>query len=329
MEKKLIGLVSMCLMMALSISGCVEEESVELQEITVKLKWLHQAQFAGLYIANEKGYYADENLNVTIEETDFTNEPVDVIAEGNAEFGVDDAARILVKMGEEAPLKTIGVIFKTSPLGYVSLKDSNITEPIDFVGKNIGLTPDAHSMHSAIVKKLGLDLGAMTIINATYDYTPLITGEYDVFTVYVTDETYHIVEEEGYELNVILPSDYGVSFYADSIFTSDEIIENDPELVEKFLRATLKGWQYALENKEEALDATEKYETGRYANREYEEYIYDHQFPLIHTGESNVGWMSSERWQKMYDMLNDYGEIETGFDVSQAYTMQFLESIYS
>jgi len=319
----------MCLMMALSISGCVEEESVELQEITVKLKWLHQAQFAGLYIANEKGYYADENLNVTIEETDFTNEPVDVIAEGNAEFGVDDAARILVKMGEEAPLKTIGVIFKTSPLGYVSLKDSNITEPIDFVGKNIGLTPDAHSMHSAIVKKLGLDLGAMTIINATYDYTPLITGEYDVFTVYVTDETYHIVEEEGYELNVILPSDYGVSFYADSIFTSDEIIENDPELVEKFLRATLKGWQYALENKEEALDATEKYETGRYANREYEEYIYDHQFPLIHTGESNVGWMSSERWQKMYDMLNDYGEIETGFDVSQAYTMQFLESIYS
>jgi NitT/TauT family transport system substrate-binding protein len=329
MEKKLIGLVSMCLMMALSISGCVEEESVELQEITVELKWLHQAQFAGLYIANEKGYYADENLNVTIEETNFTNEPVDVIAEGNAEFGVDDAARILVKMGEGAPLKIIGVIFKTSPLGYVSLKDSNITEPIGFVGKNIGLTPDAHAMHSAIVKKLGLDLGAMTVINATYDYTPLITGEYDVFTVYVTDETYHIVEEEGYELNVILPSDYGVSFYADSIFTSDEIIENDPELVEKFLRATLKGWQYALENKEEALDATEKYETGRYANREYEEYIYDHQFPLIHTGESNVGWMSSERWQKMYDMLNDYGEIETGFDVSQAYTMQFLESIYS
>ena len=149
-------------------------------------------------------------------------------------------------MGEEAPLKTIGVIFKTIPLGYVSLKDSNITEPIDFVGKNIGLTPDAHAMHSAIVKKLGLDLGAMTVINATYDYTPLITGEYDVFTVYVTDETYHIVEEEGYELNVILPSDYGVSFYADSIFTSDEIIENDPELVEKFLRATLSIFSYQM-----------------------------------------------------------------------------------
>jgi NitT/TauT family transport system substrate-binding protein len=316
-------------MLALSISGCVEEESVELQEITVKLKWLHQAQFAGLYIANEKGYYADENLNVTIEETDFTNEPVDVIAEGNADFGVDDADRILVKMGEGAPLKTIGVIFRISPLGYVSLKDSNITIPTDFVGKNIGLTPDAHAMHSAVVKKLGMDPGSMTVINATYDYTPLITGEYDVFTVYVTDETYNITEEEVHELNLILQSDFCVSFYADSIFTSGEIIENDPELVEKFLRATLKGWQYALENKEEALDITEKYETGRYANREYEEYIYDHQFPLIHTGESNVGWMSSERWQEMYDMLNEYGEIETGFDVSQAYTMQFLESIYS
>jgi len=329
MKKKLIGLMSIGLMMALSISGCIEEEPVESQEITVKLKWLHCVQFAGLYIANEKGYYADENLNVTIEETDFTNEPVDVIAEGKAEFGVDDGDRILVKMGEGAPLKTIAVIFKTSPLGYVSLKDSNITIPTDFIGKNIGLTPDAHAMHSAVVKKLGMDPGSMTVINATYDYTPLITGEYDVFTVYVTDETYHITEEEGHELNVILPSDYDVSFYADSIFTSGEIIENDPELVEKFLRATLKGWQYALENKEEALDITEKYETGRYANGEYEEYIYDHQFPLIHTGESSVGWMSSERWQEMYDMLNDYGEIETGFDASQAYTMQFLESIYS
>jgi NitT/TauT family transport system substrate-binding protein len=328
MKKKLIGLIPIGLMLVLSISGCVEEETVEMQEITVKLKWLHCVQFAGLYIANEKGYYADENLNVTIEETDFTNEPVDVIAEGNADFGVDDADRILVKMGEEASLKTIAVIFKTSPLGYVSLKDSNITIPTDFIGKNIGLTPDAHAMHSAVVKNLGIDPNSMTVINATYDYTPLITGEYDVFTVYVTDETYHITEEEGYELNVILPSDYGVSFYADSIFTSDEIIENDPELVEKFIRATLKGWQYALENKEEALDITEKYETGRYANREYEEYIYDHQFPLIHTGESNVGWMSSERWQEMYDMLNDYGEIETSFNVSQAYTMQFLESYY-
>ncbi|MEA3458260.1 MAG: ABC transporter substrate-binding protein [Candidatus Thermoplasmatota archaeon] len=329
MKKKLIGLIPIGLMLVLSISGCVEEESVELQDVTVKLKWLHCVQFAGLYIANEKGYYADENLNVTIEETDFTNEPVDVIAEGNAEFGVDDADRILVKMGEGASLKTIGVIFRIGPLGYVSLKDSNITIPTDFVGKNIGLTPDAHAMHSAVVKKLGMDPGSMTVINGSYNYTPLITGEYDVFTVYVTDETYHITEEEGHELNVILPSDYGVSFYADSIFTSDEIIENDPELVEKFLRATLKGWQYALENKEEALDVTEKYEVGRYANREYEEYIYDHQFPLIHTGESNVGWMSSERWQEMYDILNDYGEIETGFDVSQAYTMQFLESIYS
>lgn len=229
-------------------------------------------------------------------------------------------------MGEEAPLKTIGVIFKTIPLGYVSLKDSNITEPIDFVGKNIGLTPDAHAMHSAIVKKLGLDLGAMTVINATYDYTPLITGEYDVFTVYVTDETYHIVEEEGYELNVILPSDYGVSFYADSIFTSDETIENDPELVEKFLRATLKEWQHVIDHKDEAVEITLKYAND--GTKSHEMHMLDNSIQLIQTGETPNGWMEKDEWVQAQDILLEQNIIEAKINIEDAYTMDFLEKIY-
>ncbi len=286
---------------------------------------MHNAQFVGFYTAIEKGYYEDEGLEVEFIESDFEKEATEVVINGEAEFGVDDPGRILTKISEGNLLKAISVIFQISPLGYVSLKESNITKPHDFIGKKIGLTPDAPTLHNTLINRLGIK-GDMDIINAGFDFHPLLEKTYDVFTMYITDEVYKI-NQEGYEVNTIMPHDYDIKLYADTIFTTDKLIEENPELVEKFLRASLKGWKYAIEHKDYAIKILPKYESGRYQDKDYEEYIYDHQVPLIHTGNNEIGDMNPSKWEEMYNILLQYSEIKKPFNIKDVYTMEFIDKI--
>ncbi len=326
MKKSILTIIFLIIILGLVYFFLENNKSnEELEKVTVRLKWLHQAQFSGFYTALEKGYYEDEGLDVNFEESDFAKEPTDIVLAGEAEFGVDDPARILTKISEGNKLKAISVIFQISPLGYVTLKDSGIKKPQDFVGKNIGLTPDAPTIHSTLMNRLNIK-GQMNIIDAGFDFHPLLDGTYDAFTMYVTDEIYKI-EEEGYEVNTIMPYDYDVIFYADTIFTTDNIIDSNPELVEKFLRATLRGWQYAIEHEDYVLKILPKYESGRYKDKDYEEYIFNHQRPLIYTGDNEIGDMDEKKWEEMYNTLLEYGEIKNTFNIKEAYSMEFLDKI--
>ena len=326
MKKNILIIISLIIISGISYFFFFDKKEVgPLEKVTIRFKWLNNAQFIGFYTAAEKGYYKKEGLEVEFVESDFVEESTDVVLDGRAEFGVDDSGRILSKISEGDPLKAISVIFQISPLGFISLKDSGITKPQDFIDKNIGLTPDAPTIFKALMNRLSIK-NNMNIIDAGFDFHPLLEGAYDVFAMYITDEVYKI-NKEGYEVNAIMPYDYDVIFYADTIFTINELIENNPELVERFLRASLKGWKYAIEHKDYAMKILPKYESGRYKDRGYEEYIYDHQLPLVHTGDSEIGDMSEDKWKEMYDVLLQYGEIENSFNIKDAYTMEFLNKI--
>jgi NitT/TauT family transport system substrate-binding protein len=133
-------------------------------------------------------------------------------------------------------------------------------------------------------------------------------------------------DEAGYELNFIWLDDYGIHFYADTIVATEQLVQENPELVQRFLRATLEGWRYAIENQEEAVDMTLQYDAE--LGKDRQERMMQAQIPLIHTGDSEIGWMEDSVWQEMYQMLLDGGILDQPIDLSEAYTMQFLNSIY-
>ena len=150
-------------------------------------------------------------------------------------------------------------------------------------------------------------------------------GKTDVSTGYIINEP-HQAMMEGYEVNTILVADYGVNMYADVLFAREDTLENRPELVEAFLRATLKGWDYAIQNENEAVDAVLKYATG--STRIHESYMLEVSIPLIHTGEKWIGWMEKSDWEQAQDILFEQGILENKTVIEDAYTMQFLEIIY-
>ena len=322
------NILLMLLISALVIPGCTSREKKELQEIIVKLKYFHQAQFAGNYVANEKGFYADEGLKVNLAPFSLEEPSIKAVTGGKAVFGITGANEVIMARARGLPIKTFAVIYKTSPICAYALKRSGIVRPQDFIGKTVGLekAPDIEMMYAAMITRLGIDRSQIKEVTIGWDATELLDGTVDVSTGYVVNEPHQAIKA-GHEVNIILMADYGVNMYGDVLFATEVTLGNKPELVERFLRATLRGWQYAIENQEEAVDITLKYATDR--TRSHESYMLQRSIPLIHTGESPIGWMEKARWEQVQDILLQQKILDKKIDVDEAFTTRFLEKIYA
>ncbi len=294
------------------------------QEVALKLKWVHQAQFAGNYVAAEKGFYSDEGLNVTITPFSFEEPTIDAVVGGKADFGITGADELLLAREKGLPIKAFAVIYKINPVCAYTLQSSGITKPQDFVGKKVGLErgTNVDLLYFAMMAKLGIDRSQVEEVTIGYDATELLNGTVDVSTGYIINEPHQVIEA-GYEVNTMLMADYSVNMYADVLFATEDTIKNNPKLVEKFLRATLKGWQYAIENEDEAVDLVLKYATDR--TKKHEAYMLRQSVPLIHTGESPLGWMEKSKWDRVREILFEQGILNKKIDINGAYTNEFLE----
>lgn len=325
--KRIIRILAVTVLAMVLLAACQPRE-VERppDQVTVKLKWVHQAQFAGMYAAVEKGFYQAQNLKVNLIPFSIEEPTIDAVVGGEADFGITGANEIIEARAQGLPVIAFAVIYKTNPLCAYSLKESGITQPQDFIGKTVGLEPgDPKLSYPIMINKLGIDRSKINEIQIGYDATELIEGKTDVSTGYVINEPHQAIEA-GYEVNTILFANYGVNTYADVLFATEYTLNSNPELVERFLSATLEGWQYAIQNEEQAVDIVLKYATDR--TMSHEAYMLRQSIPLIHTGRSPIGWMEKERWAYTHDILLEAGVIEKEIDIDEAFTMLFLQEIY-
>lgn len=316
------------LMVTVLVAACGSEgkNKPPLDQVTVQLKWIHQAQFAGFYVAQEKGYYADENISVTFIEGGAGIDPAGQVATGQADFGLDGADRVLATRSQGQPVVAIAVIFRKNPFAFVAMADSGITKPADFLGHTAAIGDAQGDLQfKAMMNNLDLDTQQVTIIPYMTDYSNFYNGEADITLGYSTGGLIRI-RRAGYQTNLIWPADYGVHFYADTLVTTDQLITENPDLVTRFLRATLKGWRTAVENPETAVEDTLRYNAAEYNDMQTE--MFDAAIPLVHTGENQIGWMRAEVWEGMYQTLLDQGLLAQPLDVTTAYTTKFLTSIY-
>lgn len=230
------------------------------EPVTIQFKWFHQFQFAGYYAAKEKGFYADEGLNVTLRERDPKRGLVAPVLEKDAEYGVADSGLLLERING-APVVLLAQIFQHSPLVLIAKRSSGIISPYEMVGKRVMYSPrgsgDA-AVHAMLLDTIK-DIALVRDVPHTFKIDDLIDGKVDVTTAYITSQPFEL-KLLGVEFNIINPQSYGIDFYGDNLYTTDEEITRHPERVEKMIRASLKGWQYALMHKEEIIDLIiEKY----------------------------------------------------------------------
>lgn len=253
------------MLITLALAGCIESdnhvEKSELESISVRLPIpTVEAGQIPFYVAQEKGYYKDEGLDVTFNLGSPDTNPVKMVVVGADDFGVlGGIDTLLVARAQGKDLKAISVFHKDSNFPVIlALKDSGIETVEDLEDKKIGFFYGHIStdilrafLHQETINYSEVDVG--------FDYSQLISRQIDAEWAF--RQTAGItLPSKGIEVNVIQPADYGITSHGYTLFTKAEFIEKNPEIVEKFLRATLKGLHYSVQNPEESVDILLKYD---------------------------------------------------------------------
>ncbi len=313
--------------LAISLSACAPAAAPTpaLTPITVQLRWTHQAQFAGFYAADANGYYAAEGIAVKFIEGGPNIDIPQPVIEGAAQFGIVNAETLILARAENKPVCALATIYRRSPAVFFALAESGIKRPQDFIGKKVRVTTTTEAMLRAMMQRVGIAPSQYTEVKIADILAPLYAGEIDVTSGFITNEVIR-ARNAGYQLNLIYPDDYGIHFYADTLFTTDALMASDPDLVRRFLRATLKGWTYAVENPTQVAPIVLHYNPK--ADTTHETAFMTASIPLVNTGEDHIGWMKPEIWAGMEKTLREQDVLTRPVDVTQVYTMQFLKEIY-
>ena len=314
------------LLSALAFSACSPSSTTSKRTpIAVQLSWLHQAQFAGFYAADQQGYFTDEGLDVSFTEGGPEVDFISPVAKGAAQFGVAQPADAILARAQGLSVRSIAVIYRRSPIIFFSLADSGIIRPQDFVGKKIRTAVTIDQTLRALMTKIGIEPNQYETVSLPSDIKRFASGDVPVWGAYINVFAFE-VQNAGYEINIISPDDYGIHFYGDILITTDDFIAEHPDTVRRFLLATLKGWKYALEHPEMVGSFVQKYQPDADPDLEVDKMI--RTIPLVNTGEDDIGWMNAERWKTMEDTLRQQGALTGPLDIEQVYTMQFLKEIY-
>ena len=264
--------------------------------VTLQLRWKHQFQFAGYYAAIQEGYYEEKGLNVVLKEGWPGIELGEELTSGRADFAVHLPGMLLDRQ-EGKPVVALAAIFQHSPLALFVGGDSGIQNPHNLVGKKLMMRLNGNIEIYAMLEAEGVDRSQIEIVPQSWNYDDLISGKVDAMTGYLTDIPYFL-NKRGYDYRRILPITYGIDFYGDCLFTTEEEIEKHPGRVEDFLSASIKGWDYAMAHPEEIIDLIiSKYNP----QLSKEELLYEAgaMGELVMPELMEIGHMNLGRWERM------------------------------
>ncbi|MDD1625329.1 MAG: GGDEF domain-containing protein [Methylococcaceae bacterium] len=273
--------------------------------IDFQLRWHHQFQFAGYYAAVEQGYYREEGLDVRLHEAAPGRTPVEEVLAGRAQYGESNSELLYARLNGK-PLVALAAIFQHSPSVLLARKDARVHSPHDLVGKKVMLlNAQTDADFHAMFLHEGIKPDAIDIEPSSLDIEDLLSGKVAAFDSYLTNEPY-LLKQRGVDYTVISPSTYGIDFYSDILFTTEQEIKQHPERVEAFRRATLKGWRYAMGHSAEVIDLLiTKYNVPK--SRAHLQFEADAMRPLILPDLIEIGHMNPGRWQRMAESFTDVG----------------------
>jgi PAS domain S-box-containing protein len=285
-----------------------------LEPVSIDLKWHHQAQFAGYYVAKERGFYAAEGLSVTLNERTQGVDNVRRVLEGKSDYAITDTSIILRYLHGD-PVVLIAPIFQYSPLVFLTLEKSGINAPADLRGKRVMLYEDGLEgiPLKLMLKMEGVNINDVTLIPPSFDHNDLVKGRTDALFAYSTNEPF-LLAEAGVQTRAIDPKSYGINFYEDILFTSKQEATLHPDRVNKIRRATLKGWAWALENPQKTVDLIARhYSPGK--SREALAYELSEVHKLIRPDIFEIGQINRTKLTAIADSLVDLGLATPGYSL--------------
>lgn len=328
------------LALALAAAGCGTTASepsqtdtpngLERTEVTMRFQWIAQWQFAGYIAAEVRGYYDEAGLDVTLQGGGPDFPAKQLVASGSEQFGTAWVDSMYLSQQRGVPLVALMTIFQSSPTLYMVHADSAIEEPADFAGKTVAVYPGGgvETEYLALLEKAGIERGQINEVPGQFSLEPFIQRRLDVLPVYATDQPYR-VQQRGVDFRLIDAREYGVELMGDVLFATADFIEQHPNTVRAFVHASLRGWEWAIDNPEESVELIANYnpdlDPGHLAFEAQET------IPLVTygAGERCVGWNDRAAWEAEEQLLLDLSILEEPVPFEQAADNTFVAEYYA
>jgi NitT/TauT family transport system substrate-binding protein len=301
-------------------------------KVQLQLNWFHLADHSPIYLALKKGYYKDEGIELTVLRGSGSADSAKKIELGQADFGISDAPTVLTAISKGANLKMVAVVYDKAGNNVFFRKSANIRSPKDLIGKKIAVPPaDSHRvLWPAFAALHGIAPDAVTLVNVKPEGKQAIVAANEVdasFDLYTSYAIWEKVLGKG-DVGHLLWADFGLPIYGHTYFVNNDLIKKNPKLIERFLRATHKGWKDAKASPAASIDAMVEAVPG--LDRTTLLATMPQILDLCVTERSakhGLGWIEPELMQKTMDITFATNKPEKMPVVGDVFTNQFSSKI--
>jgi ABC-type nitrate/sulfonate/bicarbonate transport system substrate-binding protein len=285
--------------------------------------------FVGAYLANDLGYFAAEGLTVDIQHATGQGEHLKLLLQGAVDVTTSDADGVLKRRAEaDLPLIAFALLGQRGAQAFAVLEDSPIRSPRDFEGKTVGYKLYPSPDYLAMLERTGSDRSRIDEVSVGFDPRLLAERRVDVYPVFTSNEP-DLLQRIGFPTRLFDPADYGVPTLGLTFITRRELVDQQPELLASFLKATLRGIASAQADPEAATDIV-----MRYAPQEDRA----HQLAMLKSelemaagpvvDQFGMGWATRDQWAALEGSLLTHGGLERPVDVDTAFTDEILRRVY-
>ena len=321
--KKTFNIILVGIIMLLA-SAC---SSQKLNAVRLPLGYIPNVQFAPLYVAIEKGYFAEEDILVELD-YNMETDSVALVGSGELQFAIVSGEQVLLGRAQQLPVVYVAAWYEDYPVGIAALKEQNLRSPQDLKGKTIGL-PGLYGASyiglEALLHAGGLSDADVTLQSIGYTQVESLANQVvDVVDIYTTNEPIQL-QARGYEVDVLPVSDY-LSLVANGLITNEKTLEQDPDLVRGMVRALTRGITYTAEHADEAFQICEKY-VDNLASLTHEEQDVQRQVLAASIKIWQVeqpGYSDPQAWQNMQDLLLRMELLSDPLELTVAYSNAYL-----
>lgn len=306
------------------LAACSNDD--EMEGVSLALDWFPNSNHAGFYMAKEKGYYLEEGLEVNIVVPANPEDILKTVGAGRDDFGISYQAEVLLARGQGVPVKSIAALVQHPLNSVMALKASGITRPSDLEGRKVGVTgiPFEEALFSAMLAVDGLSMEDVTLVNVGFDLAPALIGKKvdAIVGAYWTHESI-LMELEGYPVEILRMEQWGVpDFYELVIVASEDTVEDKSDTVERFLKATAKGFADAIEDPQEAVRVL--VEANPETRQDLETQGIVLLAPMWTEGASAFGHQTLERWEGLAEWMKEQGLLDGDVDGGEAFAPGLL-----
>lgn len=281
--------------------------------------------FVAVYVAQEKGYFAEEDLHVDIRHSSGQDEHLKLLLAKEVQFTTGTAAQLLARRADGLPVRAVALFGQRGDQGFVVRADSGIQRPADFAGRTVGFKAGVVPAElKALLATADLSEQDVKLQGVGFDPRVFIEGGLDVYPVFLSNEPYAI-RKAGVDIRVFDPADFGVATLGLTFLAHEDTVRNDRDLVRRFLRASMRGVEYAAAHRDEAVEITLRYASG--ADPGQQRYLLDTDLANAQRRDG-IGRSSPEQWDALQATLLKFGALERATDARAAIDTSFVDALY-